>query len=159
MEKIIRLNKKHVDELTEVDYESEHQNDREHNITEKEMKAEIKKRFTKGHELFFGYRINSELVGYVTLKPFFPGYKHCEVYWLAVKKKYQGHGIGTKLMQFIEAYAKKKGFRKVCVYTGKDMKQTQKFYKKIGYKYINEFKGYFGYSSGNTTAVLYMKEL
>ena len=79
------------------------------------MKKEIQDRFDKGYEIFFGYKQNNELVGYVTLKPFFPGYKHCEVYWLAVKKKYQGKGIGSKLMEFIEKYAKK---NKVVIVTG-----------------------------------------
>ena len=128
-------------------------------VSKKEMKKGIQNRFDKGHEIFFGYKQNNELMGYVTLKPFFPGYKHCEVYWLAVKKKCQGQGIGSKLMRFIEKYAKKKGFRKVCLYTGQNMKLTRKFYEKLGYKLINEFRGYYAYPSGNTTAVLYAKSL
>jgi len=123
------------------------------------MKRGIKNRFDEGHELLFGYRQDNELVGYVTLKPFFPGYKHCEIYWLAVKKKCQEQGIGTKLMRFIEKYAKKNGFRKVCLYTGQNMKLTKKFYEKIGYKLVNKFPRYYGYSSGNTTSVLYAKEI
>jgi ribosomal protein S18 acetylase RimI-like enzyme len=123
------------------------------------MKKRIQNRFDKGYEIFFGYKHNNELVGYITLKPFFPGYKHCEVYWLAVKKEYQCSGIGTKLMKFIEKYARKNGFRKVCLYTGKDMKLTRRFYEKLGYKLINEFPGYYGYPTGNTTAVLYAKTL
>lgn len=96
----------------------------------------------KKEEIFFGYKLNNELVGYVTLKPFFPGHKHCELYWLAVKKKYQEQGIGTKLVKFIENYAKKKKFRKIFIYTGKPMKKTRKFYEKIGYEFVNEFPGY-----------------
>ncbi len=62
-------------------------------------------------------------------------------------------------MKFIEDYSKKEGFRKVCLYTGKNMKKTRKFYEKIGYKLINEFPGYYGYPTGNTTAVLYCKKI
>lgn len=120
---------------------------------------EIEKRFNEKQEIFFGYKKEKELLGYVTLKPFFPGYKHCEVYWLAVKKKTQGQGIGTKLMNFIEKYAKNKGFRKIYLYTGEDMHLTQKFYKKKGYELINKFKEYYGYEEGNTTAVLLCKKL
>ena len=123
------------------------------------MKKKILKRFKKKQELFFGFKQNDELIGYVTLKLFFPGYKHCEVYWLAVKKRCQCQGIGRKLMEFIEQYAKKSGFRKVYLYTGKDMMKTRGFYEKIGYKFINEFSGYYGYPSGNTTAILYAKSL
>ena len=62
-------------------------------------------------------------------------------------------------MNFIEEYAKKNDFRKVFLYTGKNMKLTRKFYEKLGYKMINEFPGYYGYPTGNTTAVLYAKPL
>jgi len=158
MDKIIKLNRRHIEQLTIIDFESEHQNSSKL-FNKKQLVKQIQNRFDKGHEIFFGYKQNNELVGYVTLKPFFPGYKHCEVYWLAVKKKCQGQGIGSKLMRFIEKYAKKNGFRKVCLYTGQNMKLTRKFYEKLGYKLINEFKGYYGYPSGNTTAVLYAKSL
>jgi len=158
MDKIIKLNSKStLEQLAQIDYDSEHQGDREHNISKSSMKKEILERFKKKQEIFFGYKQDDELIGYVTLKPFFPGYRHCEVYWLAVKKKCQGHGIGRKLMEFIEKYAKKKGFRKVCLYTGKDMAKTRGFYERIGYKVINEFPRYYGYPTGNTTAVLYAK--
>ena len=157
MDRIIKLNRGHVEQLAIIDFESEHQGDRQRNIKKSDMKKNVQNRFDKGHEIFFGYKHTRELAGYVTLKPFFPGYKHCEVYWLAVKKKFQGRGIGTKLMDFIENYAKKKGFRKVCLYTGKDMKLSRKFYEKKGYSLVNEFHGYYGYLTGNTTAVLYAK--
>ena len=107
---------------------------------------------------FFGLKENNILKGYITLKPFFPGHKHCEIYWLSVRNKFQGQGIGTKLMKFIEKYAKKKGFRKTCLYTNKIMKKTRKFYEKRGYKFVNEFPEYYGFPKNNT-AVLYAKSL
>ena len=143
--------------IVDIDIESQHQNTMAFNKTYREK--ELIKRFKEKQEIFFGYKKDNELVGYVTLKPFFPGHKHCEVYWLAVKNKYQGQGIGKKLMKFIETYAKKQGFRKICIYTGKNMKKTRKFYEKIGYKHINDFPKYYGFAKGNTTAVMYYKEL
>lgn len=159
MDKIIKLNQKYIPQLAQIDYESEHQGDREHKISQLDMKKEIMDRFKKKQEHFFGLKRDHELLGYVTLKPFFSGYKHCEVYWLAVKKKYQSQGIGRKLMEYVEQYAKNSGFRKVFLYTGKDMIKTRGFYEKIGYIFINEFPGYYGYLTGNTTAVLYAKEI
>lgn len=157
MNNIIKLDKRHIEQLVNIDFESNHQGDKKRQVKKTEIRKELKNRFKVKHEIFFGYKKNNELIAYVTLKPFFPGHKHCEVYWIAVKKKSQGNRIGTKLMKFIENYAKKKGFRKVFLYTGKNMKLTRKFYEKIGYKFINEFKNYYGYSTGNTTAVLYGK--
>ena len=159
MYKIIKLNRKHIPTLVQIDHESEHPLDIILKLTKADIKKGITKRFNKGHEIFFGYKEDNELKGYVTLKPFFSGYKHCEVYWLAVKKKCHGQGIGKKLMKFVEAYAKKQGFRKVCFYTNKIMKKAITFYEKIGYEYVNEFKEFYGYTTGNTTAVLYCKKI
>jgi ribosomal protein S18 acetylase RimI-like enzyme len=62
-------------------------------------------------------------------------------------------------MAFVERYAKDKGYRKVFLYTGKDMARTRGFYERLGYSLINEFPGYYGYPTGDTTAVLYGKGL
>ncbi|MFP4111764.1 MAG: GNAT family N-acetyltransferase [Candidatus Woesearchaeota archaeon] len=159
MDKIIKVNRRHLEKLADIDYECEHPVDVQRNLSHSDMKKYILKRFDEKKESFFAYKHNDELVGYITMIPFFPGYKHCEVYWLAVKKKYQKQGIGKKLMEFVERHAKDNGFRKVCLYTGKDMDGARKFYEKIGYKFINEFPGYYGFESGNTTSVLYAKEL
>lgn len=158
MEKIIRLSRKHTNKLAKIDLESEHELDRQRNVKLSDYRKELIERFSKGHEIFFGYEEDGVLKGYGTLIPFFPGYKHCEIYWLVVSRQYQGAGIGTKLMKFMETYAKKKDFRKVCVYTNKIMTDTRKFYEKLGYKLINEFPGYYGYEKNNT-AVLYAKKL
>ena len=155
MGKIISLNKRHIDQMAEIDFESEHQLDK---ASLEEFKERLIKRFKQGHELFFGYKGNGILKGYVAVKPFFPGYKHCEIYWLAVRKNYQGQGIGTKLMKFAEAYARGKGFRKVCLYTNKRMKKTRRFYEKLGYKPVNELPDFYGYPR-NKTAVLYIKKV
>jgi len=148
-----------MEKLLEIDSDCGHEGDKQGCVNGKYMKKELAERFKQKHEIFFGCKIGEELGGYVTLKPFFPGHKHCELYWLTVKRKFQNQGVGTKLVRFIEEYAKKKGFRKVCVYTGKTMKKTIHFYKKMGYEKINEFPGYYGYEMGNTTAILLAKNI
>jgi ribosomal protein S18 acetylase RimI-like enzyme len=159
METTIKLDKRHLDQIVEVDYHCNHPVEAQRNLSKKDVKKYTLKRMNKKEELFYGHKIGQEIVGYVTLKPFFPGYKHCEVYWLAVKENYQKHGIGKKLMRFIEKVAKDKGFRKVCLYTGEDMVNAQKFYERIGYKKINKFPGYHDFANSNNTAILYAKEV
>jgi ribosomal protein S18 acetylase RimI-like enzyme len=159
MKMIVKLNRKHIPELALVDFESEHENDTKNGITLRQMKEELLSRFALGHEIFFGFKNEDEIVGYVSLKPFFPGFRHCELHWLAVRKMHQHKGIGRELMCFIETYAKKHKFRKIYLYTGKDMKTSRGFYEKLGYKFVNEFPGFYGYIEGNTTAVLYCKDL
>ena len=88
MGKIIKVNMKNLEELAQIDFESEHQGNIKNNISKSYMKKGIVKRMEEGHEIFFGFKEKNILKGYVTLKPFFPGHKHCEVYWLSVRKKY-----------------------------------------------------------------------
>jgi ribosomal protein S18 acetylase RimI-like enzyme len=159
MHKIIRIDEKSILDLLTVDIESSHQGDVEHGVSKAHMKKDLSVRFKKGQELFFGYKENGEIKGYVTIKPSFPGHKHCELYWIAVKKRYQGQGIGKALMLFAEEYAVKHGFRKICLYTGKGMAKTRGFYEGSGYSLVNEFPDYYGYEKGDKTAVLYCKKL
>lgn len=160
MGEIVRLDKKSLGALAEIDFEAEHEIRKSNGIKLEECRAELIERFARGYEIFFGYKENGYLEGYAAFKPFFPGHKHCEVYWLSVRKTFQGEGIGTALLTFIEDYARKQGFRKICLYTNKLMKKTRAFYEKRGYSLINEFPGYYGYADeSKNTAVLYAKML
>ncbi|MBN2454715.1 GNAT family N-acetyltransferase [Candidatus Woesearchaeota archaeon] len=156
MGKIIRLSKRNLNELARIDYEAQHP--LEKHLKAADYKRILRERFELGHEIFFGYKEGRELKGYAALKPFFPGHKHCEACWIAVRKKYQGRGIGKALMKFVEGYAKKKKFRKVCVYTNKALKRVRNFYEKQGYRFVNEFPGYYSYAKNNTS-VLYAKRI
>ena len=153
---IIKLNRRNLKELAQLDLESNHE--MESHMKLSDYKDLLNKRFNSGYEMFFGFKEDGVIKGYIALKPFFPGYNHCEVYWLSVRCSCQGQGIGTKLMTYIEQYAKREGFRKVCLYTNKMMTKTRKFYEKLGYKLVNEFPDYYGFKKNNT-AVLYAKNI
>ena len=155
---ITPLDRRHADALADIDWESEHSGTTEHGRQKDELRAEVKDRLAEGDELFFGYWKGDELLGYATLKPHFPGHKHCELYWLAVRKSAQGKGIGKALATFVEDRARRDGFRKIFVYTAVN-NPVRKFYEHLGYAFVNEFPGYYGFTTGNTTAVLYGKAL
>jgi len=148
-----------INDLVLVDIESEHQNQKELNYSKKDFIQKLQKRFSEGYEKFYAYFESNEIIGYASVKPFFPGHKHCELYWMAVRKSHQGKGIGSKILTQLENIYKNEGFRKICLYTGKNMEKTRKFYEKNGYTFINEFPDYYGYEKGETTAVLYYKKL
>lgn len=159
MARIVRLDRRHIPALAAIDASSGHEGDSQGGVAGKHLERELRERFSQGHEVFFGYKKGGRLVGYVSLKPFFPGHRHCEVYWLAVEGGHQGEGIGSALMRFIESYAREQGFRKVCLYTGRPMRRTRRFYEKLGYRKVNEFPDYYGYPAGDRTAVLYAKSV
>ncbi len=121
-------------------------------ITESWVKNSFKKLLNdKRYEAFL-----YEDKGVAVLKKEFSGFGNCELYWLTVDKKYQGEGIGKKLVHFIEAHARKLKFRGIYLYTHPIHKPTTKFYKKLGFKKINEFPNY--YSNGDKS-ILFGKML
>jgi len=51
---------------------------------------------------------------------------------LAIEESFKNKGVGTKLMNFVESYAKKNKIRRILFTTNKQSKAVN-FYKKIGY--------------------------
>lgn len=71
-----------------------------------------------------------EIIGSVSLAK-------SEIKGVFVKYYYVRQGIGTKLINFIESYAKKQGIKKVHLWSAEKAKG---FYKKLGYKLIRKVK-------------------
>src|SRR3989344_6674489 len=64
------------------------------------------------------------------------------IYWLAVLKNYQGHGIGTTLLDFFEKLCIKQGVHSIIFYSDK---RNVGFYLKRGCRVIGfDEKSYFG---------------
>ncbi len=61
---------------------------------------------------------------------------------LIVDKSYRGEGVGKKLMEEMEKFAKENGCHKVHLYTGKGW-PTEKFYKRLGYEKTSELKKHY----------------
>ena len=70
----------------------------------------------------------TEIIGMV-------GLNGAEIKGVFVKVSHIRRGIGTKLMNFIEEYARKKGIKKVHLWSAEKAKG---FYKKLGYKLIKK---------------------
>lgn len=71
-----------------------------------------------------------EIIGSVSLNK-------SEIKGVFVKYSYTRKGIGTKLMNFIENYARKKGLKKVHLWSAEKAKG---FYEKLGYKTLRKVK-------------------
>ncbi len=69
-----------------------------------------------------------------------------DVLWLgyfAVKKKFQGQGIGSGLYKYVEELARKMGIRLFCVETDSSKKKAMDFYKKQGFIEGGKIKGFY----------------
>lgn len=94
--------------------------------------------------------------GIVGIKKDFPGHNHLELRWISVKAKHQNKGIGRKLIEFVESYAKKHNHRAVYLYTHPVHKKAIKVYQRLGYKKINEFPNYY---SNRDKSLLFGKKI
>lgn len=86
-----------------------------------------------------GAFIKTDLVAYILAEP--EGGVSW-IYWLAVVKKYQNRGIGTKLLVFFEKLCIKQGIHSIIFYSDK---RNVAFYLNRGYIVIGfDEKSYFG---------------
>ena len=143
--KIKKATLREIPLLVKINRESDDVVDKKLSLTDDYLKKEFENLIKNYYFEFFIY----DNKGLIAFNPKFSGYNNCEVYWLVVSKRSQGKGIGTKLMKFVENYAKKKKFCGIYLYTHPIRKNTLHFYKKLGYKKINEFPNYYSNSDAS----------
>lgn len=68
--------------------------------------------------------------GYVLVRP--DGLRDFYLHAIDIMEKYQGHGYGTELMNYINAYSKSIGCRKVFLITNKSNISACRCYEKAG---------------------------
>jgi len=112
-------------------------------IDNKEYAKNILQKIKKNllHKIFVAEDdLNGEIVGTTTLliEPKFinKGMQVGYIEDVAVKKKYEGLGIGSKLITYATNYAiSREGCRKVFLYCSE---KTKPFYEKLGYRLSND---------------------
>ena len=68
-----------------------------------------------------------------------------DIMWMdyfAIDPKFQRQGLGTKMLENLEAICKKRKTRMLCVFTDKE--GALKFYKKNKFKICGKIEGYYG---------------
>lgn len=56
------------------------------------------------------------------------------VYGFRVRPNFRGRGLGTRLMQVIEAELYRRGFRQVCLNVTRDNHEARRLYERLGYR-------------------------
>lgn len=75
--------------------------------------------------------------------------------WFAVHKEFRKQGLGRKIVDQVEQYARSKGGRFMTIDTGED-NSAQGFYEKCGYTKVGQIPEYFGDHIGK---IIYYKKL
>jgi len=60
----------------------------------------------------------------------------CDFGQFAVDPDYQGNGIGTRMVAFVEDYARSKGIPEICLDTSEKATHLIEWYRRLGYRFI-----------------------
>ena len=76
-----------------------------------------------------------KVAGYVLFGPVAATVGSFDLYWIAVDPAAQGSGVGQRLMEHVEAQARQRGGRMVCLETSSQggYSRTRSFYERAGY--------------------------
>lgn len=75
--------------------------------------------------------------------------------WFAIHKNHRNQGLGKKIIERVEEYARSQGGRLITIDTGED-NAAQTFYEKVGYKKAGFIPEYF---EDRVAKVIYYKKL
>ncbi len=94
----------------------------------------LKKQINEGQD-FYGYLIDEKMVGFASISRYNDtDHKLNKIYLL---KEYQGTGIGSKMLIFIENLCKFKGCKNLILNVNKH-NPTKSFYEKLGFQVKEE---------------------
>lgn len=89
---------------------------------------------------------NGEYLGMITLE--FPYPNNANIYWMAVRKDYQGKNIGTSLISAAENYCREQGYNSMTVETISQKQadvnylKTYRFYETHGFRPLFDLNPY-----------------
>ena len=79
-------------------------------------------------------RVNGDVVGYVVVNEWFKYERNgIELDVIAVKKEWQGKGVGSELVKEVEKFAREKGKRFIYLFVSQDNENAIGFYTKRGF--------------------------
>jgi len=99
---------------------------------------EMKKWLSK--ETYFICEVNENIIGVVGCCMEFG---NCKLVHMAVLKEYRRMGIGSKLLEKVEQYAKKKSALKIWMDTSTRLIEAIEFYQKKKYRIVGELQKHF----------------
>ena len=103
-------------------------------------------------------KVNNDLCGFVIFGKTPLTQSNWDIYWVVVDKKYQGKGIGSRLIRAVEAYIlEEEGFATMRLETSsrKEYMGTRIFYIKNGFTEAGRIPDF--YASGDDLVIFYKK--
>lgn len=104
--------------------------------------AEIEKRICDDKKEIFVAVCDNEIVGTVTIK--LKDESNIHIQSMAVKPKYQGKGIGMKILEEIDKIARKRGCKTMSLECFYPLKKAISLYEKCGFRKTGRSRDYYG---------------
>jgi len=130
----------HIREIEEVDYpvvlEMWNNELGNKNLTAENIRSHHDRFKGNNNYKAFVAVLETNVVGIIYIMQYAPWGTESEQFWIqgiAVKDGMQGNGIGTKLLDYIEKYGKKKGVSYITLNTGFKRTAAHAFYERNGY--------------------------
>src|SRR5215467_6014731 len=103
--------------------------------------AEFLGRFVPEHDGAWFARLNGEMVGGIFIDGSKAGNEGARLRWFIIDPRYQGHGLGNRLMEAATTFCRAKGFRRVYLTTFAGLNTARHLYEKFGFRLCGEVDG------------------
>ncbi|GIP64596.1 GNAT family N-acetyltransferase [Virgibacillus pantothenticus] len=104
---------------------------------EKKQEEMALEAISKNFSNIFIAETNGEYLGYIEMRgivDYFTGEKQGYLSAIAVTKKYEGNGVGKKLMKKAEEWTNDKGYKELVLQLFNGNERAMKFYEKLGFE-------------------------
>jgi ribosomal protein S18 acetylase RimI-like enzyme len=99
----------------------------------------------KDYHIYCGVEGQDQAIGYICYGPTPLAQGTFDLYWIAVDPDFQGHRVGSTLLNFLEEVVKAEGGRLILADTSTipHYERTQKFYLKNGFQEVARISDYY----------------
>jgi GNAT superfamily N-acetyltransferase len=98
-------------------------------------------RFDPAHDGAWFARVNGEIVGGVFIDGSSADGQGARLRWFILDPRYQGRGIGNRLMEAAMTFCKQQGFKRVYLTTFSGLNSARHLYEKFGFRLCHEEDG------------------
>lgn len=104
--------------------------------------SEFIRDFEEGRDGFWVATISGEFAGSIAIDGSEGDKEGARLRWFIVLPKFQGQGIGTKLMKESVDFCRKAGFKKVYLWTFEGLDEARSVYERVGFRLSREHSVY-----------------
>ncbi len=84
---------------------------------------------------------NGKIVGFISVHTWGEGQgRQGEIVEIAVDPAWQGHGLGKRLLQHAEEYARQRGCQQLFLWVGRENARAIRLYQKLGYEEVGRYE-------------------